>query len=273
MLEPSKNDKKVETKVNEDEASYLQSLGLKTLLGQRFTKPVTTILARFTQRKFSKAWPSLTLFFVLLFALSAIVLTLSANAPKVAGKCETCSNRATGKEAREPKPGRNQISGVYSSIESSVSKKIRRISAVTLEGLNEFFAKASPTDLKGRHPINGETLAHLLMKTQPDVALIKAFREAGGSLNQHRFSFHDGTWGKFQKGDTPLMLCLRRGDINTSLILLQNFSAKEIGLWQKNYAERDALFIFLYQRKKLKSNGASDDDMTLMNNLFTASSN
>ena len=84
MLEPSKNERKVETKVNEDEASYLQSLGLKTLLGQRFTKPVKRFWHDLLNVN-SKAWPSVTLFFVLLFALTAIVLTLSANAPHGCG--------------------------------------------------------------------------------------------------------------------------------------------------------------------------------------------
>ena len=70
------------------------------------------------------------------------------------------------------------------------------------------------------------------------------------------------------------MLCLRRGDIKTSLILLQNFTAKELGLWQKNYAEKDALFMFLHTAdKNWQDNGASDDDLNLLNNLFTASSN
>ena len=254
--------------VNERQSSYLQALGLKTLLGQKFTKPVKRFWHDLLNVN-SIAWPSVTLFFVLLFALSAIVLTLSANAPKVAAKCETCEQGA--KEARELKLG--ESSPEFISTKSSGSKKTGNLSAITFEGLNEFFAKASPTDLKGRHPINGETLAHALMKTQPSVALIKAFMKAGGSLNQHRFSCKDGTWAKFEKGDTPLMLCLRRGDIKTSLILLQNFTAKELGLWQKNYAEKDALFMFLYRRQKLQDNGASDDDLTLMNNLFTASSN
>lgn len=267
MAEPNKE---ITTQVNAEEASYLQSLGLKTLLGQRFTKPVKRFWHDLLNVN-SKAWPSVTLFFVLLFAVTAIVLTLSANAPKVAAKCETCE-QGHSKEARELKPGESPTHFIATQ-SSKPKKESNGILDMTHDALNEFFAKADLSDLNGRHPVHGGSLAHVLVKTKPDVDLLQAFVNAGGNLNQHRFCCVDDKWDRFKKGDTPLMLLLRRGDIETTLKLLQHFTPEENGMWRRNVYGRRAFEIFLRNRKKFKENGASDDDLTLMNTLFTASSN
>ena len=81
----------VSVDLDSKQSRYLQALGLKTLLAQKFTKPVKRFWHDLLNVN-SNAWPSLTLFFVLLFALTAIVLTLSANVPHVVGKCETCGH-------------------------------------------------------------------------------------------------------------------------------------------------------------------------------------
>ena len=268
MAEPNKEDKEITTQVNAEEASYLQSLGLKTLLSQKLTKPVQRFWFDLINVN-SKAWPSVTLFFVLLFAMSAIVLTLSANSPKVADKCETCSQKAAGEGAKLQESKTEFI--------ATQSRKPQRESNNVIDmshdALGAFFSKASPSDLNGRHPVHGGSVAHSLVRTNPDVSLLQAFCAAGGNLNQHRFTCVDNTWDRFKKGDTPLMLCIRRGDIKTTLKLLKHFTPAENGLWRRNVHNRTALDLFLFNTKKLKENGASEDQMAQLKNFLTASAN
>ena len=168
--------------VNVRQSSYLQALGLKTLLSQKFKKPVQRFWHDLLNVN-STAWPSVTLFFVLLFAVSAIVLTLSANVPP-GTKCETCGQEHPIEASQLVKPSTQFIA-----TESSKPKKESDIIInMSHEALCEFFSKALPSDLNGRHPIHGGSLAHSLVQTNPNVALLQAFRDAGGNLNQHRFS-------------------------------------------------------------------------------------
>ena len=135
--------------------------------------------------------------------------------------------------------------------------------------LAAFFEKASPIDLNGRHPVHGASLAHTLVSQSPDVSLLNAFLDGGGSLNQHRFSKTNGEWDKFKKGDTPLMLCIRKGDIYTTLKLLKHFTPEQNGMWRKNVHGRNAFEVFLNQRQKLKDSGVSEDQLDLALEIFT----
>jgi len=267
MAEPNKENKEITTQVNFEEASYLQSLGLKTLLSQKLTKPVQRFWFDLLNVN-STAWPSVTLFFVLLFAVSAIVLTLSANVPP-GTKCETCGQEHPIEASQLVEPSTQFIA----TQSSKPKKESNNITEMSHGALGEFFAKASPSDLNGRHPVHGGSVAHSLVRTNPDVALLKAFRDAGGNFSQHRFTNVDGKWVKFTKGDTPLMLCIRRGDMVTALKLLQHFTPEQNGMWRKNWNGRNAFEVFLFYSKKLKEKGASEDDLNLMSSILTASSN
>lgn len=268
MADPNGQKKVVSTQVNAEEASYLQSLGLKTLLSQKLTKPVQRFWFNLINVN-SKAWPSVTLFFVLIFAMSAIVLTLSANSPKVAVKCETCSKMASGEVAKLQEPKTEFIA----TQSRKPKKESNNITEMSHEALGEFIAKARPGDLNGRHPVHGGSVAHSLVRTNPSVELLQAFRDAGGNFSQHRFIYSVDKWEKFSKGDTPLMLCFRRGDMKTALKLLQHFTPEENGMWRKNMRDRNAFEVFLFCRDKLKENGASDNNLDLMNSIFIAKAN
>jgi len=77
MAEPRKEIRQVSTQVNDEEASYLQGLGLKTLLEDKLRHPMKRFWSEIVCVQ-SCAWPFVAMFFALLCLATAVVAIFDA---------------------------------------------------------------------------------------------------------------------------------------------------------------------------------------------------
>jgi hypothetical protein len=182
MAEPRKEIRQVSTQVNDEEASYLQSLGLKTLLEKKVQNPVKKFWANLVGVN-SAAWPIVSMVFALLFAVTAGVALSKASG---AGEAHV-------KEARQL---------IYDELPATERDKMLLI------------ALAEKIDINQQN-IWGQTILHQAVYADCRISTFDFLVEQGADLNARAYGRNaEGRRDKNISGLTPVMVALLKGQRN-----------------------------------------------------------
>jgi len=280
--------------VNDKQAAYLQRLGLKTLLTDKFKPTAALVWAQIVKRRFS-----ILLIFTL--GLGGYLLVLSAwkDSTEVAlefkageiselrqnmakfrrhhKKWHTDTQAVAASNRAEIAELRTAISSGEFEPQSLVSqpptpepeqKKKERLEHVYAARAFKIMLASTPANILNRpNKVTGETLAHKLVKAGSGKNSLLEFAGAGGRLDvrRYRVATKEGKgWQPGTKGDTPLTMAIRMGNTKAVKMLCRVFKPEQLAMFEPNGEGQTALDILA------ASNSFDKRDGQELSEMFTA---